>query len=557
MVDRVHQQSSGGEGAAVGAAMVEADHGRVAAAALRSARLRVRTVLFGLVTLTLALAVPVLVELVPWLDTTEPLLVTAAFAIAALCLIVITSLLAGFTLQPARPLVVKLAQLGSLYREAHAASLEDMLTGLGNHRAFHEELDRQMDAVGRYKTPLSLMLLDVDEFKRTNDAGGHAAGDRVLAEIGALIRNTLRGPDRAFRIGGDEFAVLMPQTDAEGARTVGRRLLATILQPKPGSATPVSFSAGISSAPTLADDRDQLYRQADTALYRAKRQGRTAVEVFDPRLDHGIARSSTADLTAAVTRAASPDMLWAVYQPIVDLRTGRVIGFEGLVRPTAESGFTSASPLFEAAEISGKTLELDRACLDVVSRNARGIPEDCYVAMNISPRTVEAPEFSVRGLLDMFIDAGLDPRRVVLELTEREAVDDVGRLRRNLNACQAAGVRVAADDVGAGNAGLRLLSQLKFDIVKIDLSLVHDGVMYQPSLAVLRALTDLASSWGAAVVGEGVETVEQLALVSEIGMTAAQGYLLAVPSVRTDTLDVDIAGLLGSRNALGINVPVF
>ena len=533
----------------------QSDHDEFAAAALRAAGVRVRTALFALATVTLALAVPTLLRYVPWLDARQPLVLSMALAAAGIIVLLLSLALAWYALRPARQLAKQLVEVGSLYRQAHAASLQDMLTGLGNHRAFQEELDRQMAMVGRYGTHVSLLLLDLDEFKVMNDMLGHATGDDALKEVGRVIRNSLRRPDRAYRIGGDEFAVLMPDTDAEGARTVGRRLLATALQPKPGSGLTISFSAGISCAPDLADDRDQLYKQADTALYRAKRQGRTAVEVFDPRRDHGVGRSSTADLTTAVIRASSPSMLRAVYQPIVDLASGRVIGYEGLVRPRPESGFESAAPLFEAAEISGKTVELDRACLEVVSRGARDVPGSCYVAMNISPRTMEAPEFNARILLDTLEAAGLAPERVVLELTEREAVEDVGRLRRNLRNCQAAGVRVAADDVGAGNAGLRLLSQVQFDIVKIDLSLVHDGVMYQPSLAVLRALTELASSWGAAVIAEGVETADQLALVSELGMTAAQGYLLATPSARTDIEEIDVAALLRSRNALGLSVP--
>lgn len=534
------------EGAAIGSAhappsAVEARrHIASTEGALRAAQFRMRVTLFVLAVIALALAAPTLSRGTPWIDQ-PPVVLTIGLGGILGCLLVLTAILGRYILKPARRLEVALDELGSLYQEAREASLQDILTGLGNHRAFQEELDRRLSEVGRYDTELSLLLLDIDEFKAVNDAHGHAVGDRVLSEMGATIRGLLRRPDLAFRIGGDEFALLMPHTNAEAARVVGRRLLATALQPRRDPLPSISFSAGISSAPAMARDRDELYQQADTALYRAKHQGRTAVEVFDRNRDRGASGVATNDLTAAVSRAASPAMLRAVYQPIVELATGRVMGYEGLVRPTRQSGFDSPGPLFAAAELVGKTLELDRASLEVVSAGARAISEQCYVAVNMSPRTIEAPEFNVQMLLATLSEAGLPPERVVLELTEREAVEDVSRLRRNLHACQVAGVRVAADDVGAGNAGLRLLSQIKFDIVKIDLSLVHNGVMLQPSLAVLKALTDLASSWGAAVIAEGVETADQLDLVKELGMTGGQGYLIGAPSARTDLEYVDLA----------------
>ena len=524
--------------------------------ALRATGRRLRLVLFVLALVALALAVPVLPRLAPSVavDGRQPLVLTSALAVAAVFLFVFTSLLARKILSPARRLERAVHQLGSLYREAHAASLMDMLTGLGNHRAFQEELDRQLGSVTRYRTELALLLIDLDEFKTVNDASGHAAGDDVLSHMGAIIRGALRRPDRAFRIGGDEFALLLPHTDADGARTLGRRLLASALQPKSDAHPPISFSAGISAAPALASDRDELYRQADAALYRAKRQGRTSVEVFEPARDFGTGRSVTPEVTAAVTRAAAPHLLRAVYQPIVRVDDGTVIGYEGLVRPMEGSGFESPAELFATAELAGKTVELDRACIQVVTAGARTISPNCYVAVNVSPRTIEAPEFNAQVLIEMLADAGLEPQRVVLELTEREAVEDVSRLRRNLIALQTAGMRVAADDVGAGNAGLRLLSQMQFDIVKIDLSLIQDSVMLQPSLSVLRALNDLASSWGAGVIAEGVETPDQLALVREVGITGAQGYLIARPSERIDLERIDLEARVRSQDWLGIGL---
>ncbi|MEA2546576.1 MAG: hypothetical protein QOI09_1849, partial [Chloroflexota bacterium] len=168
----------------------------------------------------------------------------------------------------------------------------------------------------------------------------------------------------------------------------------------------------------------------------------------------------------------------------------------------------------------------------------------------LSPRTLEMDDFSIHALLRIIVRHGLDPRHIVLELTEREAVEDIGRLQRAAEACRVAGIKLAADDVGAGNAGLRLLSQLRFDIVKIDLSLVQGGAIHEASLEVLRTLRDLADRWGALVVAEGIETPAQLDLVRSLGIGAGQGYLLGRPTDRPSIEPLDLEGLSRSTDWL-------
>lgn len=236
-------------------------------------------------------------------------------------------------------------------------------------------------------------------------------------------------------------------------------------------------------------------------------------------------------------------MLRPVYQPVVDLATGRVIGFEGLIRPTAESGFADPGSMFVAADTVGRTVELDHACLQAVVAGARQMPLDQLLTVNLSPRTVEAPHFSADTLLAILGRYGIAPERVVVEVTEREKVEDIARLQSNLASLQRAGMRIAADDVGAGNAGLRLLSQFRFDIVKIDLTLVQEGSERDSSRAVLRSLRDLASRWGASVIAEGIETVSQLRSVRELGMTAGQGYLLGRPMPNPILPSVDLSAI--------------
>jgi EAL domain-containing protein (putative c-di-GMP-specific phosphodiesterase class I) len=299
----------------------------------------------------------------------------------------------------------------------------------------------------------------------------------------------------------------------------------------------------VSACPALATTRAQLYAQADAALYWCKRHGRASIDVFDPVRDRAANLEASNELSSAIARVVTDRLVRPVYQPIVDLTTGRVIGFEGLSRPTADSGFADPASMFTAAEAVGRTVELDLACLNAVVAGARHMPADQMLTINISPRTVEAPHFSADALMALLGRYSIEPERVVVELTEREQVEDVNRLQTNLSALQRHGLRIAADDVGAGNAGLRLLSQMRFDIVKIDLSLVQDGTERDTSRAVLRSLRELAARWEAFVIAEGLETASQLRMVRELGMAAGQGYLLARPMPEPNMLSVDLAAL--------------
>ena len=340
---------------------------------------------------------------------------------------------------------------------------------------------------------------------------------------------------------------MLPDTDADQAQLMVRRLLAACLDGESGRgfAHTVSFSAGISAAPVPARDREMLYRQADAALFWSKRHGRTCVTIYDPaRHDASAAERPPAELSAAVAQVAATGAIYAVFQPIFDLTTGAPRGYEGLVRPLPDSGFTDPGSLFEAAEATGRTGELDIACLNTVMETAARLRLPGSLTVNLSPRTLERDDFSVHALLRLIVRHGLDPRNIVLELTEREAVEDLDRLRQAVEACRVAGIRLAADDVGAGNAGLRLLSQLRFDIVKIDLSLVQGGAVRDTSLEILKTLRDLADRWGALVVAEGIETPQQLDVVRKLGIGAGQGYLLGRPTDRPSTESLDLAGLV-------------
>jgi len=432
-----------------------------------------------------------------------------------------------------RPLTQSRAALQVRYQEAVADALRDPLTGLGNHRAFQEELDSQIENATRYDVPVALVLIDLDEFKQINDTAGHAVGDQTLAAFGRLVGSVLRKVDRPFRIGGDEFAILLPHTDADAAHIVARRLLVSSLQPnvRDPKVKPLSFSAGISSLPSPATTRTQLYTQADTALHAAKRGGRTEVLVFDPEVQVAASAAST---SAAIAEVIEQNLLRPVFQPIVNLATGGTLGYEGLIRPVPPAPYADPASLFAAAEASGHVVPLDLACVEVIVAAAAKMPKELFLSVNMSPRTIEAPEFSAPAMLNILARYDFPPERLIIELTEHQPIGDLDRVRHKLGTCRSAGIRMAADDLGAGNSGLRLLSDLRFDVVKVDLGLIQRSSTSGPSSAVVESIVAFASRTGALVIGEGVEHEEQVAQLTELGVTAAQGYLFSRPGPLPD-----------------------
>jgi EAL domain-containing protein (putative c-di-GMP-specific phosphodiesterase class I) len=279
-------------------------------------------------------------------------------------------------------------------------------------------------------------------------------------------------------------------------------------------------------------------------LYWCKRHGRTNAVAYVPGRHGTPDEASTADVSLALESILAKKSLRPVYQPIFSLTTGEPIGYEGLVRPTEGAPIADAGSLFAAAERAGRTYELDMACLRVVADGAGTLEPNTYLSINVSPRTLESDQFHPSELTAFFQQRGINPDQIVVELTEREAVQDIDQLRRNAADCRRAGMRLAADDVGSGNAGLRLLSEIHFDIIKVDLSLVQGGILHDPSHAVLRALQELGTRRKATLVAEGVETPEQLAAICELGFTAGQGYLLGRPAEQRHVEPLDIPSLL-------------
>jgi len=514
-------------------------------AALRALRGRV---LWGMsIFFVLVMAVVTLEQVIGGETDGWPLIVR--LAIIATVLPIGMAVLARSIIGPARRLGSMHEQLSSLYSQARVDALLDPITGLGNHRAFQEELHRQIEAASRQRHSLAIAIVDLDDLKRVNDERGHAGGDQLLASMGRLLTGATRASDRAFRIGGDEFALLMPYEDADAAHAVMRRILAKAVSGETSDGRDFSFSCGVSAFPSPSREGRHLIANADAALYFAKRHGRTDVQVFDLER-HGAPELRTInEMIEAIDTVVAKRAITPVFQPIYDVETGRPVGFEGLVRPTEEAGFRDAGTLFTAAERAERTVELDMLAIATILEGITGDLGDAYLSVNLSPRSLETNQFGVADLVTLVNDHGLSPERMVLELTEREAIEDMDRLRVNLESCRAAGFRIAADDVGAGNAGLKLLSEINFDVVKIDLSLVRGGVLRDSAVTVLKAIQEIAARSKASVVAEGIETLEQLDVIRRLKITSGQGFLLAAPGPRASANVLDVDELVESHRA--------
>jgi diguanylate cyclase (GGDEF)-like protein len=416
----------------------------------------------------------------------------------------------------------------ALLKMEHAA-LTDVISGLGNHRSFQEEFGREVARAARYAQPLTLALVDLDDFKIINDQHGHSHGDRVLANVGGLLR-ACRAQDLPFRIGGDEFALLMPHTSAMQAAVALERLRVQVEKELHGA----TLSIGVAEL-LDGDTKESLREQADAALYEAKRRGRNAVVTFDVIKAHTSIVS--AHKITAVRHLLAERRLTVAFQPIWGLDESAVIGYEALMRPAPEYDL-SPDEAFGIAGKLGRGPELDEICRSAALARAGELPPDVLLFMNLSPQSLDHPSLESATFTAAVLDAGLDPSRVVLEITER-AIARIDMVVREARRLRANGFQIALDDVGTGNAGLEMLRRLPVDYVKLDRTVVADALADETAFAVLAGIVAFARKTHTFVIAEGIETQAMLDVVCRAGLPdpttdggiqGAQGYLLGKPS---------------------------
>jgi diguanylate cyclase (GGDEF)-like protein/PAS domain S-box-containing protein len=454
----------------------------------------------------------------------------------------------------------------SLQKE-HQVQLEhiahhDTLTGLPNRALLADRLHQAMAQAQRRSEKLAVAYLDLDGFKEINDQHGHDIGDQLLTILADRMKHTLREGDTLARMGGDEFvAVLGDLTDVEESLPMINRLLDAAAQPVLiGELTlQVSASIGVTFYPQSEDvDADQLLRQADQSMYQAKLAGKNRYHLFDPALDRSVrGRHESLD---RIRRALLQNEFVLYYQPKVNMRTGKVIGAEALIRwQHPERGLVLPGAFLPFIEDHPLSIELGEWVIETALTQIerwRGLGLDIPVSVNISAHQLQQATFVERLLTRLASHHGIKPGCLELEILETSALQDVMRVSRVINACHDIGVNFALDDFGTGYSSLTYLKQLPADVLKIDQSFVRDMLDDPEDLVILEGVLSLASAFRRSSIAEGVENVEQGLMLLQLGCELAQGYAIARPMPADSFPDWLAAWRPDPRWALVTVVPV-
>ncbi|HTX63667.1 MAG TPA: GGDEF domain-containing protein [Acidimicrobiales bacterium] len=446
-------------------------------------------------------------------------------------------------------LVQLLHRIEAEERLRHSA-LTDDLSGLPNRRALLEEVGKRQLA-GRGS--LALLFIDLDRFKVMNDQLGHGAGDKVLQVIADRIRTSLRPNDFAARLGGDEFVVVLEDADGGlGAVAAANRLLDLIALPIDlrGQRVAHTGSVGIAITESSSVTAEELLGQADIALYAAKSQGRNRAVVFDHELEAIVAQRSTIELL--LRQALEEDALRVLYQPEFDLRTGQLLAVEALVRWfRAGEGFVEAAKFVPIAEETHLITDIDRwvleeACKQLASwRHLYGEP-GIVMRVNMSPAQLGVAGI-VRSVADCLRRSAVPAEKLCLEITEQAVIADVDQAVRVLEDIRSMGVKLAIDDFGTGFSSMSQLKTLPVDVLKIDRVFVDRLATDPTDQAIVETIVRLARAFKLDVVGEGIETMEDLSTLVRLGCKRGQGFLLAHPLTPEELSPILVQGGIDLR----------
>ncbi len=446
-----------------------------------------------------------------------------------------------------RPMFIDIGEDITEARHAHARIEQlahyDSLTGLPNRSLFRERLDGALAAgnsgpnsganSGPNSGKVAMLAIDIDRFKSVNDSLGHTAGDTLLREVASRLKSVLRAEDLAARLGGDEFAVLVQGAQADrAAQSIATRITQLLSEPfsLAGQTVHLGASVGIAVYPEDADDAGAVLRNAEIALCRAQAEGRGIWRRFDPAMQVEVLarRELECDLREALGR----NELEAWFQPLLSLCDRRITGFEALMRwrhPTR--GLVAPTDFIALAEEIGLIIPMGEWILEEACRVAATLPDEISIAVNVS-----AVQFRTPGLVSTVVRAlsanRIPAHRLEIEVTESVLMDDQPLVFQTLRQLRDLGVRLALDDFGTGFASLAYLQRFPFDKIKIDRSFTVGLPGKQSSIAIISAVTALANQLGMITTAEGVESEDQLDMVTALGCTQGQGYLIGKPSPR-------------------------
>jgi len=421
-------------------------------------------------------------------------------------------------------------------------ALHDALTGLPNRTRLLDRMQRAMAAFQRDpERGFAVLFLDLDRFKVVNDSVGHLVGDELLKQASRLIAGAVRLPDTVARLGGDEFSVLVEdiKTSAEACE-VAQRIISALSAPitVAGKELFTSASVGIAMVSPTYRRPEEILRDADVAMYRAKNKGRSRYELFDEALRFEALRVH--DLESDLRRAIDGNDFVPYFQPIVRLHDREVVGYEALLRwKHDERGVLLPIEFLNVAEDSGLIEQIDWLMFEETCRRFKRVAgETCYVSINVSPRHFRTPDLAPR-LLALARQHGIRPGRLRIELTEGALLDNSASVLNTLEQLRDAGVSAQLDDFGTGYSALSYLHRFPIKALKIDRSFVADLIIAdgKGSESVVRAILALANSLDIDVVGEGIETEAQCEVLDQLGCRLGQGFLFAHPAPAPGSLD--------------------
>ena len=414
----------------------------------------------------------------------------------------------------------------------------DSLTGLANRVLLRDRVQHDLSLARRHNTALSLLFIDLDHFKHINDSLGHQVGDQLLIQVAQRIKSLLREQDTVARMGGDEFVVLLPETKSGGAAHTAEVVLQALSKPYEIGAQELTVtpSIGIAMYPEDGQDFEGLYRCADTAMYRAKQEGRGRHAFFTREMQAQAVRRL--HLENALRRAIDGGEFTLYYQPQIALQTERLVGVEALLRWThPELGQVSPAEFIPVAEYTGQIVPigqwvLQEACRQMRQWQLQGLPA-VVIAVNMS--AVQFRQSDLVGQITRTLDStGLAPELLELELTESAAMHDPEAAVATIGRLHALGVRLSIDDFGTGYSSLSHLKRFQLHKLKIDQSFVRDLTDDQDDARIVETIIQMARSLGLSTVAEGVETEAQRAFLQQRGCDELQGYLLARPLPAND-----------------------
>lgn len=405
---------------------------------------------------------------------------------------------------------------------------EDTLTRLPNRRRFEETLNKAIKHCKRSESSIALLYIDLDQFKHTNDTFGHPAGDKLIQDVASRLQRTVRETDIVARLGGDEFAIILdPHKTIEFTESVAKKILDELSKPFDIENHKIfsGGSIGISLYPTHGDNATDIVKNADTAMYHAKKLGRNNYQFYSKSMSHE--SNEKVILGSLIRNAINKNNLAIHYQPKVCLKTKRMVGAEALLRWNDSSTNISTVKLISIAEASGFSDKIDIWVINAVFKQIQKWQtsdiEILPISINISGKMLEQKKI-ISILEDAFDKYSIQPKLIEIEITENHLIENYVQARKTLNALHKMGIRLAIDDFGTGYSSLSYLKNIQADTLKIDRKFVVNTLKNDSDKAIATVIVQLASLLNMQIVVEGIETEDQANFFGKLGADSAQGY---------------------------------